>query len=64
MGGSSGHDNGLAVEEEGNGLKIWAARGWAHRHTTPPTWAGTATVRAARQVYGISDPNDKQMGLF
>jgi len=63
LGGSSG-PNGLAVEHAGDGLKIWAGRGAAHRHASPPICAGAATIRLARQVYGIQDPGDRQMRLL
>jgi hypothetical protein len=63
-GGSSGHANGLAVEHESSGLKLWAGRGAAHRHSTPPMCAGPATLRLAREVYGIKDPNGTQMSLL
>ena len=35
-GGSCGHDNGISVYEQGNSLKVWAARGWANKYTTSP----------------------------
>jgi hypothetical protein len=63
MGGYCGSD-GVSVEYEGNGLKIWAAHGMPHRHTETPMCAGPATLRLAREVYGIADPEEKQMGLF
>jgi len=29
-----------------------------------PLFAGAATIAKAREVYGITDPNDKQLNLF
>jgi hypothetical protein len=63
MGGCNG-PNGLSVEYAGEGLKIWAGHGSAGRHSKPPVFAGNVTVQLARRMYGIRDPDDKQMGLF
>jgi hypothetical protein len=63
MGGSSGPGS-LSVEYAGDGLKIWAGHGTAGRHSTPPICLGPATVRLAREVYGIRDPEERQFGLF
>jgi hypothetical protein len=62
--GFYGDDNGVNVECEGNAQKIWASHGRPHRHTAVPICAGRATIRLAREVYGIADPDEKQMGLF
>jgi len=31
---------------------------------TKPTFQGAATVAMAREVYGICDPDEKQLSLF
>jgi hypothetical protein len=61
MGGCSRHD--IGVTYQGNGLKLWADRCIGSR-SQPPILEGQATVRLAREVYGIADPEEKQMGLF
>ena len=60
--GFYGHDNGVNGGCEGNGQKIWASHGVPHRHTAEPMCQGKATLRLAREVYGIADPDEKQMG--
>ena len=62
--GFYGHDNGVNVECEGNGQKIWASHGMPHRHTATPMCQGPATLRLAREIYGIADPDEKQGRLF
>lgn len=53
----------LGISYQGSGLKIWADRGIGS-YTRKPILAGAATVAMARMVYGIRDPNDKQMSLL
>ncbi len=62
-GGSGGPDR-ISVSFRGAGLRIWA--GWQHPNevTDKPIFAGEATVRMAREVYGISDPSCAQMALL
>jgi hypothetical protein len=61
FGGCSRDDIGVTYQR--NGLKIWAHRCIGGR-SRPPILEGQATVRLAREVYGIADPEEKQMGLF
>jgi hypothetical protein len=61
MGGFSRDD--IGVTYQGNGLKIWADRCIGSRRN-PPILEGNQTVAFARRVYGIADPEEKQMGLF
>lgn len=49
---------------QGAGLKIWVSRTFVLPHSYPPTWAGSATVRMAREVYRIPDPCSAQMTLL
>ena len=56
-GGASGEN--VGVTYQGRGLKIWADRCVGSR-TWPPILEGQATVRLAREVYGIEDPDNKQ----
>jgi hypothetical protein len=60
--GSHGGDP-VGVTYQGSGLKIWADRCLGCRRNEP-ILQGKETVRLARDVYGIRDPNDKQGRLF
>jgi hypothetical protein len=60
MGGECGEG---WLEYQGEGLKIWASDGFISRQDAP-TLQGAATMRMARAVYGIADPDERQMGLF
>jgi len=51
------------VTYQGNGLKIWADH-CAGSRSRPPILEGQATLRLAREVYGIADPEERQIGLF
>ena len=46
------------------GQEIWASHGMPHRHMAEPMCQGKATLRLAREIYGIADPEEKQSGLF
>jgi hypothetical protein len=61
MGGCS-RDN-IGVTYQRNGLKIWADHCIGSR-SRPPILEGKQTVSFARRVYGIPDPDEKQMALF
>jgi hypothetical protein len=52
------------VAYQGAGLKIWAARDWPNPHLDEPLWQGAATLRMAREVYGVREPGDGQLSLF
>jgi hypothetical protein len=64
FGGSIATDNCPALTYQGNGLKIWVSWEITNHVTTKPTFQGAATVAMAREVYGIRDPEDKQLTLF
>ncbi len=63
FGGRSGPD-GMYISYKGAGLKIWISRGMLNPYRMTPTVQGMKTVRLARQVYGIADPDDRQLALF
>ena len=63
FGGSGGPER-LSITYQGAGLKIWGAWHVQNHVTTPPLFAGTQTIRMAREVYAIPDPENKQMSLF
>jgi hypothetical protein len=46
------------------GLKIWGDWEWASPFRDQPLWQEEATLRMAREVYGIADPNVQQMSLL
>jgi hypothetical protein len=54
----------LSVSHQGAGLKIWASWEIHNTVTDAPAFKGAATVATARQVYGIRNPEDKQLALF
>lgn len=62
--GFYGDDNAVNVECESNGQRIWASHGMPYRHTAEPMCQGKATLRLAREAYGIADAKEKQMALF
>lgn len=63
-GGSCG-PNKMAVCFQGSGLKIWASwRGYPNTFDDKPIFSGAVTVRMAREVYGIENPEDGQMRLL
>ena len=55
----------MAICFQGSGLKIWASwREHPNTYCDKPIFAGTATIRMAREVYGIENPEDGQMRLL
>ena len=63
-GGSCG-PNEMAICFQASGLKIWASwRGYPNPYDDSPIFAGAATIRMAREVYGIENPEDGQMRLL
>lgn len=54
---------GIGVTFQGSGLRIWADRCMGNR-SRPPILEGQRTVSFARRIYGISDPDDRQLVLF
>jgi hypothetical protein len=62
FGGQCG-PNALGIAYQGSGLKIWIDRGIGSMRRKP-VLQGAATVKMARVVYGIRDPDDKQMSLL
>lgn len=63
MGGSGGPDR-LSVMFAGAGLRIWGGWHSINQVTERPLFAGSRTIAMAREVYGISDPDDAQGQLF
>ena len=46
------------------GLRIWGGWQVVNHVLEKPLFAGKTTIAKAREVYGITDPNDKQLNLF
>jgi len=63
-GGASATDKVPAYHVKGAGLQIWASWDFPSVHQDKPLFKGAATIAMARQVYGIRNPDDKQMDLF
>lgn len=63
FGGSGGPDQ-ISLTFQGAGLKIWASWGSHNQVTDKPVFQGKATVKMAREVYGIPDPANSQMRLL
>ena len=57
-----GHE--LDITFQGAGLKIWASREMHNHMTARPILQGTATVKIARYVYNIAEPDDNQLSLI
>ena len=62
MGGSCGPGM-MDVSYQGPGLRVWATWGIANHYGTRPIFSGHATVAMAREVYGIANPNNRQLRL-
>ncbi|MDQ0465573.1 hypothetical protein QO010_003362 [Caulobacter ginsengisoli] len=54
----------MDISWQGAGLKIWASWEIANIVKERPIFAGTKTLAAAREVYGIRRPGDEQLSLF
>ena len=63
-GGASSWNDVPAYHVKGAGLQIWISWDFPRCHQEKPTFKGSDTVAMARQVYGIRNPEDKQMDLF
>ena len=63
-GGASSRKDVPAYHVKGAGLQIWISWDFPRCHQEKPTFKGSDTVAMARQVYGIRNPEDKQMDLF
>lgn len=63
FGGQCGH-NLLSIAYQGGGLKIWASWEGVNHCLDEPLMQGLQTIAYARQVFGISNPDDVQLSLF
>ncbi len=62
-GGCGGPDE-LSVHYRGAGLKIWASWETVNPVQDKPIFAGKQTLVMARQLYRISDPDERQLALL
>tara|TARA_R110002072_G_scaffold302578_3_gene486435 strand:+ start:4104 stop:4436 length:333 start_codon:yes stop_codon:yes gene_type:complete len=62
--GGSGGPCRLSICHQGCGLKIWAGHTTVNHVREKPIFQGKATIRMAREVYGIADPTNSQLELF
>lgn len=63
MGGSGGPDV-LSIAYQGAGLKIWASWESINLVRDRPVYEGRGTIAMARQVFGVRDPEDRQLTLL
>ena len=63
MGGSGGPDS-FSISYQGAGLKIWASWEGINLVTDKPIFESRATIAMARHVYGIPNPDDRQLSLL
>lgn len=62
--GGSGCRDSIKVEYQGAGLKIWASWESFNHCSTNPIFEDAQTMAYARKVFGIPNPDEKQMSLF
>lgn len=62
--GGSGGPGMLSIAHQGAGLKIWAS--WDSLNTVldEPIFEGTSTMKMARLVYSIRNPDDNQLSFL
>ena len=63
FGGSSGPDR-FSTTFTGSGLRIWGGWHIVNHVKEKPLFAGRRTIAKAREVYGISNPDNKQLNQF
>ncbi len=64
FGGSSSYRDCPALTFQASGLKIWAAWEWPDHVNSKPIFQGRSTMDMARQIYGVRNPDNKQLALF
>jgi len=62
--GSRGGPDQLHITQQATGLKIWISW-YIHNYVREePALVGDNTIAMAREIYGITNPNDGQMAFF
>jgi len=64
FGGSSAREDVPALTFQANGLRIWAAWEFPNHVKDKPLFQGRSTMDMARLVYGIRNPEAKQLSFF
>ena len=62
--GGSGAPQQLSVSFKGSDLRIWGGRHIINHVKEPPLFSGKATIAMAREIYGITNPDEKQLSLL
>ncbi len=62
--GGSGCANTISIAYQGSGLKIWASRTTPNHCMDNPILEGSQTMKMARLVFNIADPENLQADLF
>lgn len=62
--GGSGGRGDMKTHYEGAGLKVWGSWQVFRPCMEEPLFQGDATIKAARLLFGVKDPNDRQLSLF
>jgi len=63
FGGCGGPDR-FSTTFTGSCLRIWGGRHIVNHVQEKPIFVGKQTIAKAREVYGIPDPDNKQLDLF
>ncbi|PCJ97312.1 MAG: hypothetical protein COA45_10275 [Zetaproteobacteria bacterium] len=63
-GGCTANNNRPAVSYQGSGLKIWVSWDYPNPCIDAPIFERNSTMKMARAVYKISNPDDTQLSLF
>ena len=62
--GGSGGPGRPSISHKGSGLKIWGGWHVVIHVTEAPLFSGDQTIAMAREVHGITNPDDNQIQLF
>ena len=62
--GGSGGPGRLGVTFTGSGLRIWGGWHIINHCVEAPLFSGNASIAMAREIYGISNPDNKQLSLL
>ncbi len=62
--GGRSTENCPSIIYQSAGLKIWAGWHSFNHYQKIPIFEGLATIKMAREIYGIKDPSNCQLDLF
>lgn len=63
-GGSSGTGGRPNISYEGSGLKIWVSWKFPNPYRDDPVFEGAHTMKMAREIFGVRNPDENQLSLF